>query len=234
MESEEPKDETPGSPESDPPASGQAEAGSPDEELTRGQRREAGMRWFGDFIFFPFLWFFARSGLSPNFVTILGMGCGLLCGYFLAVGNVPLAAAFFALSGVLDLVDGYVAKKLDRVTVFGSFLDSFSDRVSDAAIYIGIAVYYLGRGEGIYAGLALVLLILSFLISYTRAKAEALGVTCKAGLMARAPRFLALGVGLFFNSLSPWVLKVVMWVVAALLAETLVSRFFEVWRGLDK
>jgi CDP-diacylglycerol---glycerol-3-phosphate 3-phosphatidyltransferase len=209
------------------------DAGGP-EELTRGQRREEGLRWFGDFFFRPFLWFFSRSGFSPNFITILGMGCAVVCGYFLAVGRVPLSAVFFALSGVLDLVDGYVAKKLDRVTVFGSFLDSFSDRVADAAIYIGIAVYYMRLGEGVYVGLALVLLVVSFLISYTRSKAESLDVTCKAGLMSRAPRFLAVGVGLFFNGLSPWVLKVVLWVVMALMVETLAARLFEVWKALDQ
>ena len=203
-------------------------------EATRGQRREEGMRWFGDFYFRPFLWAFEKSHLSPNVITILGMGCGVVCGYFLAVGNVPLAAVFFALSGVLDLVDGYVAKKLGKVTVFGSFLDSFSDRIADAAIYIGIAVYYLRLGEGVYVGLALVLLVVSFLISYTRAKAEGIGVTCKAGLMARAPRFLTLGIGLFFNGLSPWVLRSVLWLVTALTLETLVARIFEVWRGLQE
>jgi CDP-diacylglycerol--glycerol-3-phosphate 3-phosphatidyltransferase len=204
------------------------------DDLTRGQRREEGLRWFGDFFFRPFLWVFGVSGLSPNVITILGMGCAIVCGYFLAVNNVPLAAVFFALSGVLDLVDGYVAKKLDRVTVFGSFLDSFSDRVSDAAIYLGIAILYLRSGQGIYVGLAFVLLVVSFLISYTRSKAESLGVTCKAGLMSRAPRFLAVGIGLFFNGLSPWVLRVVLWVVAVLMIETLVARLVEVWKALDR
>ena len=204
------------------------------DELTRGQRREEGLRWFADFIFRPFLWAFGSTGLSPNVITILGMGSALVCGYFLAVGNVPLAAVFFVLSGVLDIVDGFVAKKLDMVTEFGSFLDSLADRVSDAAIYLGIAVYYLRLGEGVYVGLALLVLVLSFLISYTRAKGEALGVTCKAGLMARAPRFLAVGVGLFFNGLSPWVLQIVLWVVTVLMAETFISRLFEVWKGIDK
>jgi CDP-diacylglycerol--glycerol-3-phosphate 3-phosphatidyltransferase len=204
-----------------------------DGDLTRGQRREAGLRWFAEFVFRPFLWVLGKSRLSPNCITVLGMGCAVACGYFLAVGNVPLGAVFFVLSGVLDIVDGYVAKKLDMITPFGSFLDSFSDRVSDAAIYLGIAVLYLNRGEGVYAGLALVLLIVSQLISYTRAKAEAIGVTCKAGLMSRAPRFLAVGVGLFFNGLSPWVLRIVLWVVAILMVETLIARLFEVWKGID-
>ncbi len=205
-------------------------AGNP----TRGQVREEGLRWFGDFYFRPFFWFFGVTRMSPNVITILGMGMAVACGYFLSVGSVPLAAVFFALSGILDLMDGYVAKKLDRVTEFGSFLDSFSDRVSDAAIYLGIALLYMRRDEGVYVGLAFVLLVVSFLISYTRAKAEALGVTCKAGLMARAPRFLAVGLGLFFNGLSPWVLRGVLWAVSALMVETLVARLMEVWKALDR
>ncbi|MBK5093403.1 MAG: CDP-alcohol phosphatidyltransferase family protein [Actinobacteria bacterium] len=199
----------------------------------RGHKMDEGLRWFGDFIFKPILWFFGRLGISPNLITVLGMAVAIASGYFLAVKRVPLAAVFFVLSGVLDLADGYVAKKLDQVTVFGSFLDSFSDRISDVAIYVGLMVYYLKLQEGIYVGLAVVLLVASFLISYLRARAEALGLQCKAGLMSRAPRVLAVGFGLFFNGLSPWILKIVMWVVAALLVETLAERFVFVWRELE-
>lgn len=199
-----------------------------------GQRMDAGLRWFGDFFFRPFLWFFTKLHISPNMLTCLGIALAIGAGYFLSVEKVPLAAVLFAFSGILDLVDGYVAKKMDRVTVFGSFLDSFSDRISDAAIYLGLMVYFMKRSEGVYAGLSLVILVVSFLISYVRAKAEALGVQCKAGLMARAPRFLALGMGLFFNGLSPWVLKVVVWIVALLLVETLIERFIFVWKEIDR
>jgi CDP-diacylglycerol--glycerol-3-phosphate 3-phosphatidyltransferase len=83
-------------------------------------------------------------------------------------------------------------------------------------------------------GLALVLLVLSFLISYVRARAETLGIPGKAGLMARAPRILALCIGLYFNALSPWVLKIVMWLLGALMVETLVERLIEVWRALER
>lgn len=215
------------------------EDGGPDPEDSvpdardSGHRMDEGLRWFSDFVFRPFLWFFGKLRISPNFITILATAVAILSGYCLAVKRVPLAAVLFTLSGVLDIVDGYVAKKLDKVTVFGSFLDSFSDRIADAAIYVGLMVYYLKLQEGIYAGLAIVLLVASFLISYLRARAEALGLECKSGLMARAPRFLAVGFGLFFNGLSPWILKIVMWVVAALLVETLVERFIFVWRELE-
>ena len=203
-------------------------------EPTTGQKMDVGLRWFSDHVFRPLLWLFGNLGLSPNIITIFGMALAIASGYFLAVSKVPLAAILFTLSGIFDIIDGYVAKKLNKITVFGSFLDSFSDRIGDAAVYLGLMVYYLKRTDGIYVGLALVLLVVSFLISYVRARAESLDVPGKAGLMARAPRILAICVGLYFNGLSPWVLKVVMWVLAALLVETLVERLFEVWRALER
>jgi phosphatidylglycerophosphate synthase len=203
-------------------------------ELTRGQKMDRGLRWFGDFFFYPILWFFSKLHISPNMLTLFGVALAFASGYYLSVENVPVAAVFFVLSGVLDLVDGYVAKKMDMVSRFGSFLDSFSDRISDAAIFLGLAVYYMKRAEGLYVGLALAILVTSFLISYVRSRAEGLGISGKAGLMARAPRFLTIGFGLFFNGLSPWILRVVMWVVAALLLQTLVDRLLEVWRALEE
>lgn len=200
---------------------------------SRGQKMEEGLRWFSDFFFRPFTWLFGNLGVSPNVITILGIALAFASGYFLAVKKVPLAAVFWVLSGVFDIIDGYVAKKLDRITVFGSFLDSFSDRLSDAAIGLGLAIYYLRLSEGVYVGLGLAILVMTFLISYVRAKAESLGVHCKAGLMARAPRIILLAVGLFFNGLSPWVLKIVVWIMAVLLFETLFERLIEVWRALQ-
>ena len=83
-----------------------------------------------------------------------------------------------------------------------------------------------------YVGLSLAILVMTFLISYVRAKAESLDVHCKAGLMARAPRILLLAIGLFFNGLSPWVLKIVVWIMAVLLFETMFERLIEVWKAL--
>ena len=126
-----------------------------------------------------------------------------------------------------------MAKKLDKMTAFGSFLDSFSDRMSDAAIFLGLMVYYLKRSEGVYAGLALVVLVTSFLISYVRARAESLGVQCKAGLMARAPRVHPSGFGLFFNGLlAVGTQGCPVGARGAALVETLVGRFIEVWKAL--
>lgn len=204
------------------------------EQISAGEKIDLRLRWFADFYLRPFYWLFGKLGVSPNWITFLGLSFALLCGYLLAVGKVPYAAAAFAVSGILDLLDGYVAKKFNKVTPLGSFLDSVSDRIADAAIFLGLMLYYLDRGEGLYAGLAVSILVMSFLISYVRAKAETLGVRCRAGLMSRAPRFLVLLVALFLNGLSDWILRVDLWILSVLILETLAERIVETWKALDK
>ncbi len=198
----------------------------------RGEKIEEGLRWFSNYFFKPFLYPFEILGLSPNLITCLGIAFALASGYLIGTGSIPLGASFFAISGVLDIIDGHVAKKLNLVSLFGSFLDSFSDRISDAAIYTGLILYFMKRSDGLLTGLTIVLLVNSFLISYVRAKAESLDVECKAGLMARASRFLLLGAGLFFNGISPWALKISISILAILLLETLIERVYVVWRQL--
>lgn len=198
----------------------------------RGEKIEEGLRWFSNYFFKPFLYPFEVLGLSPNLITCLGMAFALASGYFIAAGSIPLGAAFFAVSGVLDIIDGYVAKKLNLVSRFGSFLDSFSDRISDSAVYTGLILYSMKRADGLLTGFSIMLLVNSFLISYVRAKAESLDIECRAGLMARASRFLLLGAGLFFNGISPWILKITIWILAILVLETLIERIYVVWRQL--
>lgn len=202
-------------------------------ETERGERIEEALRWFAEFAFSPVIWIFSKLRLSPNMVTLLGVAIAMLSGFFIAIEEIPLAAVFFTLSGILDLVDGLMAKKLGKVTPFGSFLDSFSDRLSDCVIFIALFIYYVRRADGVFAAVALCLLVLSFLTSYSRSRAEALGVKGKAGLMARGPRLLLLGAALFFNGFSPWVLKGAMVLLSVLTLETLIERIFSVWRALE-
>lgn len=204
------------------------------EEVSTGEKIDLRLRWFGNFYLRPFYWVFGKLGISPNWITLLGLTMAILCGYLLAMGKIPWAAAAYSLSGIFDLLDGYVAKMFDKASPLGSFLDSIADRVSDAAVYLGLSLYFIGLGEGVYAGLSISIMICSFLISYVRAKAETLEVRCRAGLMSRAPRYIALLIALFMNSLSPWVLKIGIWIIAVLILETLVERIVETWKGLDK
>ncbi len=195
---------------------------------------EEGLRWFSDFFFWPFLWFFAKLRLPPDLATGLGVVCALASGYFLATERVWLAAVLFTSSGILDIVDGYLAKKFGKVTVFGSFLDSTADRISEGAIYVGLMVYFMRQGSGLYVGLSLAMLLASYFISYMRARAAGLGVEASVGLMARPMRFIALAAGLFFNGLSPWVLRGAMWLISIFLTETLFRRFIYIWKELER
>ncbi|MBN1288199.1 MAG: CDP-alcohol phosphatidyltransferase family protein [Actinobacteria bacterium] len=204
------------------------------EQISTGEKIDLRLRWFADFYLRPFYWLFGKLGVSPNWITFLGLAMALLCGYLLAIGKVPYAAAAFTVSGILDLLDGYVAKKFNRMSSLGSFLDSVSDRIADAAVYLGLMLYFLNRGEGLYAGLAVAVMVLSFLISYVRAKAETLGVRCRSGLMSRAPRFLVMLLALYLNGLSDWILRIDLWILTVLILETLAERIIETWRALDK
>ncbi|MBV8160396.1 MAG: CDP-alcohol phosphatidyltransferase family protein [Acidimicrobiia bacterium] len=146
----------------------------------------------------------------------------------LAVGAGWLIVGLFLLiaSGALDLLDGAVAKASATSTPRGAFFDSVSDRVSDAFVLGGVAWYLAGSKHEYATVLALAVLAASMLISYERARAEALGFQARGGLMERAERMFLLGVGLAFGV----VLVPVLWVMLVLTCFTAVQRFLRVWR----
>ena len=96
------------------------------------------------------------------------------------------------LAGFLDMADGQVARRVGRVTAFGAFLDSTLDRYSDLALYMGLVVYYTLIGRTFYMALAAVAMASSFMVSYSRARAESLIPSCKVGFMERPERLVLL------------------------------------------
>ncbi len=129
----------------------------------------------------------ARTGIGPNHVTVLSLVFSTTALYAAYIGKPLLYIAFLLASGAMDVLDGAVARATGRVTRFGGFLDSTIDRVSDAAAVAGLYYLFLGFEE------TLVLLVVSFMISYTRARAEAAGVHMEGvGLVERAERLLFL------------------------------------------
>jgi CDP-diacylglycerol--glycerol-3-phosphate 3-phosphatidyltransferase len=169
-------------------------------------------------------------GLTADLITGAGLVLSLAAGVVAASGHLLLAAAFVGLGALSDLLDGPVAKAAHAQSSRGAFFDSVADRVSDAALVGGVAVYLLDRNQHLLAILALVALSLGFLISYERAKAESLGLSAKGGLMERAERTVVLLVGLVIPVLLPTVL------VALVLASglTVVQRFVKVWRQASR
>ena len=142
-------------------------------------------------------------------------------------GHLLLGIPLLALTGFHDLLDGPVAKAAGTASVRGAFFDSVADRVADAVLMGGVAWYLVSVHEGELALLPLAVLGVTSIVSYERAKAEALGLSAaKGGLMERAERMILLGVGF----LASWLLVPVLWVLLGLVTATAVGRFVRVWR----
>jgi phosphatidylglycerophosphate synthase len=139
------------------------------------------------------------SGISPNQVTVAAMAIGGAAGLAAAFGRFALGGWLFVLSGILDTLDGRLARVRNRVTVTGAAFDSLLDRYVDGAMLIGLAYYFRGSWALVAA---LAAIFGTSMVPYVRAKAESLGVTMKDGLMQRPERILMLGVAVVF---SPWV-----------------------------
>jgi CDP-diacylglycerol--glycerol-3-phosphate 3-phosphatidyltransferase len=165
-----------------------------------------------------------RAGINADVLTVIGLGFAVGTAFLIASGHLVLAVFGVIATGVPDILDGTVARHSGRAGPRGAFLDSVSDRVSDAVLFGGVAWFLVGEGDYLPL-LAFAAVALSMLISYERAKAESLGFTAKGGIMERAERMVLLGVGLAFGILVP-----VMWVMVVLLGITAVHRFAKVWR----
>lgn len=144
-----------------------------------------------------------RLQVRPNLITTVGTLVVIASATAFAVGWVRWGGFLLLFSGLFDMVDGRVARQGDMTTTFGAFFDSTLDRVGEAALFSGIAVFFL-RG-GVPAGrvtwavaACLIALSASLLVSYTRARAEGLGLTAKVGIAQRAERVLLLGVPSMF------------------------------------
>ncbi len=125
-------------------------------------------------------------------------------------------------AGIFDMVDGRVARRTNKVTVFGSFFDSVIDRYSDVVLFFGLLVYYGRINRFRYVVLAAFVMVTSLMVSYTRARAEALIGSCKVGFMERPERIVLVILGAIFNhwgAMAP-----VLWILAVLSTITVVHR----------
>jgi len=162
---------------------------------------DKGMKPVGDFI--------GRSGVTPNQITIFGVAVQGVVSYLIVVDRLLEAGLVLIAAALLDTVDGAVAKARGLTSRFGALLDSTMDRLSDALVFLPIAWLYLAdptparAQEQWVAALALIALVLSFLVSYTKARAEGLGFDCNVGLIERAERLIIMMVALIFSALLP-------------------------------
>lgn len=177
----------------------------------------------------------ARVGISANVVTLLGGGLTIIGAGLLAAG-MPLAALVVLAVGTLaDTLDGQIAKAAGGGTAFGAFLDSTIDRLSDSALFVGTALLAMTTAQPALLWWALLGLVASFLVSYVRAKAEALGVGATVGPAPREARIaiflIGLGAWALFGLFMAFVAAVL--VVALLATVTFVVRVVYVGRQLS-
>ncbi|MDQ3784018.1 MAG: CDP-alcohol phosphatidyltransferase family protein [Actinomycetota bacterium] len=166
---------------------------------------DAKIREFYDHKMRPVGDWLARSGLNPDAISVVGLGLQVVVAMAILRGDFLLAGLVAILAGVADSLDGAVAKARGIMSPFGALLDSTLDRLSDALLFAPIAWLYAFPPGGSDAGgswvtaLALVALVGSFLVSYVKARAEGLGLTCNVGIVERAERLILVVAGLLFD-----------------------------------
>jgi len=169
--------------------------------------------------------------VKPNHLTFLGFVMSIVTAIAFSTGEFRWAGALLIITGLFDMVDGMVARTMNKVTPFGAFFDSIMDRYSDLILYLGLIIWY-GRQDRInYVVLVGVVMMGSVLTSYARARAECLIPKCKVGFLERPERIVLLIIGAFYF-MDP-----VLWVIAVLSNWTVIHRILytrSVIRGNEK
>lgn len=184
----------------------------------------------------PMVGVLVRAGVTPNAITTVGALVILASSVAFGIGWIHLAGWLILVSGLLDTLDGQVARQAATTTPFGAFYDSTLDRLGDGACFIGIAAYLQHapmvrwREEAVIA--CMVGILAALLVSYMRARAEGLGLECRVGLAQRAERILLLGLPAAFVGAGPegMVLTAIVAVLTLLSIITIGQRFIHVRR----
>ena len=169
--------------------------------------------------------FLNRLCLTPNNVTILGLVGNTLGAYFLSQGQMRLGGVLILLMGPVDALDGTMARLRGESTKFGAFVDSVTDRYSELVIFGGLLFYYRQEGETLSTLVVYAAAVGSVLVSYIRARAQALGYDTRVGVLTRMERYLVLAPALVIN----WPL-IGLWIIALLANLTTLQRILDVRR----
>jgi len=192
----------------------------------------------------PFCKFLSGHGVSPNALSLAGLSLSLITGLIYASGSFFWAGAVLILAGTCDVLDGQMARLTGKISSFGAFLDSAIDRFSELFIFLGLAWHFSGLSaenpESALGSVVVLIIILalagSFMVSYTRARAEGLGVDCKVGWMQRPERLALLIVGSLlagFPVVGQFIMIGTIFIIAALSNYTAVQRIIYVKNQLS-
>jgi soluble lytic murein transglycosylase len=168
-----------------------------------------------------------RLRLRPNHLTVAGLGVSLLAAAAFVTGRTRLAGGLLLLAGLFDFFDGSLARASGQVTAFGAFLDSVIDRYSDLVVLLGIVVLFAQMPHARGAIVAMAGLVGSVMVSYTKARAESIGIECNVGVMERPERLICLIGGALFDLLEPS-----LWLLAILANVTAIQRILHTRRAV--
>ena len=157
--------------------------------------------------------FLVGHGFSPNVLTLIGLAIGIIAGIVIALGFFVAGGVLILLTGFVDMLDGAAARNGHVTTTFGATLDSISDRYVDCFVLLGLGIAGV---NWLYVGAAL---MGSLLVSYVRAKAEGMGISCTVGIAERSERLIILAIGLIVGLVEPAVLLV-----------AILAQFTALWR----
>lgn len=169
----------------------------------------------------PMIGGLSNRGMSPIAFTVAGFIITFLAAAAIIMGYVRLAGFLILLGGFCDTVDGLIARSTGKASRFGALLDSSFDRYSEFIMLLGIAAYFVNLGDYGTAAGALLALCGSFMVSYTRARAESLGYEAKIGVMQRPERIVLFGLSALIHITA---LQFAIWLVATLANFTAIQR----------
>jgi len=171
-----------------------------------------------------------RIGVTPNELTIVGLLLNVAVAWMLASGNLAVGGILVLLANAFDMLDGALARVSGKGSRFGAFFDSTLDRYAEAVIYLGLMVWLYRVGDGPLLMGAYMSLVGSFMVSYSRARAEGLGVGGEVGLLPRPERILILALGLLLHQT---LLAPAIWLLAVLSNFTTLQRILHARRELS-
>ncbi len=179
-----------------------------------------------------------ESRLTPNAISITGLIGNLIAAVLILEHHFVLAGVAFILGSLCDMFDGRYSRMSGKGTPFGAFLDSTLDRVEEGVVLAAVAAWFAKESNELAVGATVIAVVGSYMVSYTRARAEALGVECKVGIASRAVRVVILSVGLVFaaGELIPDfdLLEPAIYTMAALTVFTALQRVLHVRRQLAR
>jgi CDP-diacylglycerol--glycerol-3-phosphate 3-phosphatidyltransferase len=177
-----------------------------------------------------------ESRLTPNAISMTGLALNILAAVLVTQRYFFLAGVAFIVGSVMDTLDGRYSRMSGKGTPFGAFLDSTLDRLEEGIVLCTVAAYFSSRGMDFAVGACVLAVLGSLMVSYTRARAEALGVECKVGLATRPVRVVILSAGLIFAKgagiFDADLLAPAVYVLAVLAVFTVFQRVFHVRRAL--